>query len=431
MKTKTKQFKDSKLETKILKLSEIKSNPKNPKLHDEDFLDQSFKEFGQVSPMIVDENNVLLAGHGRRDAMKRLGYKDVEVIVKRGLTEKQKEKYLLLDNKLTERGGWDAELLKEFDIEALFASGFEQAELSTMWDDVLQIDGDNFDEQKELEKAKNTDIKPGNLFRLGNHYLLCGDSTDPKNIQRLMGKEKATMVYCDPNYNISLSYDKGIGGKANYGGHTNDHRSDSDYKEFLKKTMVNALEASNKDIHFFYYCDQRYIGLIQDLYKDLEIKNQRVCLWIKNGFNVTPQVAFNKCYEPCVYGIKGKPFLSPVKNLDEILNKEIGTGNRAIDDISDIIDIWLAKRLAGQDYEHATSKPPTLHEKALRRCTKINDIVLDLFGGSGSTLIACEQLKRRAFLSEIEPVFCQLICNRYFNLTGVKAKLLNNKKHES
>ena len=195
--------------------------------------------------------------------------------------------------------------------------------------------------------------------------------------------------------------------------------------------MVNALEASNKDIHFFYYCDQRYIGLIQDLYKDLGIKNQRVCLWIKNGFNVTPQVAFNKCYEPCVYGIKGKPFLSPVKNLDEILNKEIGTGNRAIDDISDIIDIWLAKRLAGQDYEHATSKPPTLHEKALRRCTKINDIVLDLFGGSGSTLIACEQLKRRAFLSEIEPVFCQLICNRYFNLTGVKAKLLNNKKHES
>ena len=413
-----------KIETKILKLSEIKVNPKNPKLHADEMIVQSFVDNGYVCPMVVDENNVLLAGAGRRNAMEKLGYTEAEVVVKRGLTEKQKEKYLLLDNKLTERGGWDAELLKEFQIEDLFSSGFEPEELSAMWNDVLQIDDDDFKEKEELEKAKDTKIKPGNLFKLGNHYLLCADSTNPENIKRLMGKEKASMVYCDPNYNISLNYDSGIGGKANYGGHTNDHRPDSEYKDFLKRTMVNALSAGDKDLHFFYYCDQRYIFMIQDLYKELGIKNQRVCLWIKNGFNVTPQVAFNKCYEPCVYGIRGRPFLSPVKNLDEILNKEIGTGNRAIDDISDMLDIWLAKRLPGQDYEHATSKPPTLHEKALRRCTKINDVVLDLFGGSGSTLIACEQLKRRAFLSEIEPVFCQLICNRFFSLTGIKAKLV-------
>jgi DNA modification methylase len=149
-----------------------------------------------------------------------------------------------------------------------------------------------------------------------------------------------------------------------------------------------------------------------------------VCLWIKNGFNATPRVAFNKCYEPCVYGTKGKPYLAPLHNLNEILDKEIGTGNRTIDDILDILDIWLAKRLPGQEYEHPTSKPPTLHEKALRRCTQINDIVLDLFGGSGSTLIACEELKRRAYLVEKEPIFCQLIINRFEKLTGVKAKLI-------
>ena len=112
------------------------------------------------------------------------------------------------------------------------------------------------------------------------------------------------------------------------------------------------------------------------------------------------------------------------KEANEILNKEIGTGNRTADDIMDIFDIWLAKRLPGQDYEHPTSKPPTLHEKPLRRCSKINDIVLDLFGGSGSTMIACEQLKRRAYMVEIEPIFCQLIINRFEKLTGIKAELI-------
>jgi len=102
-----------------------------------------------------------------------------------------------------------------------------------------------------------------------------------------------------------------------------------------------------------------------------------VCLWIKNGFNATPQTAFNKSYEPCVYGLVGKPYLSETKNLTEIINKEIHTGNQAIDDILDIIDIWLVKRLAGQDYSHPTEKPASLHEKPLKRCTRVGDIVLD------------------------------------------------------
>lgn len=115
-KTNTKNM-NGKIETKVLKLSEIKNNPLNPKKHDADFLDQSFKEMGYVSPMIVDENDMLLAGHGRKNSMVRCGYTEVEVVVKRGLTKKQKEKYLLMDNTLTERGGWDSELLKEFQVE--------------------------------------------------------------------------------------------------------------------------------------------------------------------------------------------------------------------------------------------------------------------------------------------------------------------------
>ncbi|MGH7238548.1 MAG: DNA methyltransferase, partial [Candidatus Saccharimonadales bacterium] len=115
------------------------------------------------------------------------------------------------------------------------------------------------------------------------------------------------------------------------------------------------------------------------------------------------------------------PYLSDSsKNLTEILNREIASGNRAVSDIIDLFDIWLAKREAGQDYQHPTQNPITLHEKPLKRCTKVNDVVLDVFGGSGSTLIACEQMKRVALLSELEPVFCQVTIDRYEALTGRK-----------
>jgi DNA modification methylase len=118
--------------------------------------------------------------------------------------------------------------------------------------------------------------------------------------------------------------------------------------------------------------------------------------------------------------------LSKIKNLDEIMNKEVSSGNGAIDDILDILDIWLIKREKLSDYEHPTQKPPSLHEKALKRCTKAGDIVLDLCAGSGSTLIACEQLNRKAYLIEIEPIFCQIIINRWEKLTGQKVKLIKN-----
>lgn len=404
-------------------------NPRVMSAKQEADLTASIKQFGMVDPIIVNANkerkNIVIGGHQRLKIARKLGYKEVPVIYLNLSEEKEKILNLRL-NKNT--GSWNFELLKNFEIGTLLDVGFDTEEIGMVWNDVLEIEDDEFDEDKELAKIKTTNIKSGDLFALGSHRLLCSDSTNQKSIKKLMDAEKAAMAYCDPPYNISLDYNKGLGGKKDYGGHVNDAKSDSEYKEFLRKTIANAITASQPDSHFFYYCDQKYIGMLQSLYTELGIKNQRVCLWIKNGFNATPQVAFNKCYEPCIYGIKGKPYLAPINNLNEILNKEIGTGNRTIDDILDSLDIWLAKRLPGQDYEHPTSKPPTLHEKALRRCTKINDIVLDLFGGSGSTLIACEQLKRRAYLVEAEPVFCQLIINRFEKLTGVKAKLINKSK---
>jgi DNA modification methylase len=310
-------------------------------------------------------------------------------------------------------------------MDILLESGFDNNDLSDIWDSNMETEDDGFSEEEEIKKIDNIYVKSGDLFQLGNHRLICGNSTDSDIVKKLLNGEKTSFIYSDPPYNIGLDYDKGMSSKSKYGGKTDDNKSDSDYRNFIKKVVENGLTVSNQDLHIFFYCDQKYIGLIQSIYEELGISNQRVCLWVKNGFNVTPQVAFSKCYEPCIYGIKGKPFLSDIHNLSELMNKEIGTGNRTIDDILDIIDIWLAKRLPGQEYEHPTQKPATLHEKSLRRCTKINDIVLDLFGGSGSTLIACEQLKRKAYLVEIEPKFVQLIINRYEKLTGKKSKKIN------
>ncbi|KKR21562.1 MAG: (Cytosine-5-)-methyltransferase protein [Parcubacteria group bacterium GW2011_GWE2_39_37] len=411
-------------------ISQLKPADYNPRKWDElaeEKLTESIKEFGLVDPIIANgadnRKNVVIGGHFRLHIAKKLGFQEVPVIYL-DLPDLNKEKELNLRlNKNT--GSWDIDLLKNFDTELLLDIGFTDVDLGDMWNDMLTIEDDEFDEIKELKKITETNIKAGDMFKLGRHRLICGNSMDKKIIERLMGDELADIVYNDPIYNINLDYNKGLGGGQNYGGTTNDKKSDAEYKEYLKIALINALAHAKKDLHVFSYCDQNFIWLVQELFKELGIKNQRVCLWIKNGLNLTPQVAFNKSFEPIVYGTVGKPYLAPIKNLTEIVNQEIGTGNRAIDDILDMLDVWLEKRLAGQDYLHPTSKPPTLHEKPLRRCSKIDDLVLDLYGGSGSTMVGCEQLKRRAYLVEIEPIFCQLILNRMEQLTGLKAELIN------
>lgn len=420
---------NSNLQVVYVPISELKPAIYNPRKWDEEaikHLTESIKRFGLVDPIVVNgapkRNNIVVGGHFRIKVAKDLGYKEVPAVYINIPNEEREKELNLRLNRNT--GDWDFELLKSFDVEQLLDVGFDDSDLSRIWDENLGIEDDEFDVQKELEKIKEPKTKPGDIYTLGSHKLICGDATNSEVVNKLAETNKISMVYCDPPYNISLDYGNGIGTKGKYGGKTDDKKSSEEYKIFLKKTLENSLSVSLPDAHVFYWCDENYIGLLQEIYKELGITNKRVCLWIKNNQNVTPQTAFNKVYEPCVYGIRGNPYLSEsVRNLNEVLNKEVSTGNRLVDDILDLFNIWLAKRIAAQDYEHPTEKPPTLHEKALRRCTKAGDIVLDLFGGSGSTLIACEQLKRRAYLCEVEPIFCDLIIKRFEKLTGKEARL--------
>ncbi len=411
-------------------VGDLRPAPYNPrKISDEAFahLKESIARFRMIDPVIVNSapkrRGVVIGGHMRLRAAKELGLKTVPVVyVNLPSLEKEKELNLRLNHNT---GEWDFSKLKLFDIDALLDTGFDAEDLAHIWDENLETEDDGFEVDKELFKIKKPKTKLGDLYQLGPHRLICGDSTEPSVLKRLVGKDRASMIYSDPVYNIGIDYDRGIGGKQAYGGAVNDKRSPAEYRAFLKKSLEAALAVAKDDAHVFYWNDESQIGLVQSLFEEIGIANRRVCMWIKNGQNPTPSVAFNKCYEPCIYGTRGKPYLAKgVDSLNEIFNKEITTGNRAIDDILDLLNIWLVKRMAGQDYQHATAKPPTLHEKAIRRCTRPGDLILDSFGGSGSTLVAAQQLKRRAFLVELEPAFCDLIIKRYEALSHEKARKL-------
>ena len=434
---------------KIADLKPAGYNPRRLTEKQREELTKSIQEFGQVEPVVINLDGTVIGGHQRIKIYADLEIENCDAMKPSRQLKKKEEKELNLRlNRNT--GDWDWEKLKaEFDIEELMNVGFDEEELSYLWDDVTTLDDDNFDFDKTIAEIQKTSIKPGDLFRLGNHKLLCGDATKLEDAKKLMDLGKvpvlADIVYCDPPYNIGLDYARGVSlGRNKYSANqrkntkgkfpdlkfksfgVNDRKKIEDYKKFLTETIKNAIIFSKPSAHFFYWCDENYIYLLQEIYKEVGISHRRVCLWIKNNFTLTPQFAFNKVYEACVYGTRGKPYLnSHYKNINEILNREVESGTQVIDEILEMINLWIAKRDAGQEYIHPTQKPIILHEKPLKRCSKPGDIIIDFFGGSGSTLIACEQLKRKCFMMEKDPIFCEGIIKRFEAFTNVKTKQLN------
>ncbi len=419
------------MKIEYIKINDLKPAVYNPRKWDEKILsdiEESIKRFGLCDPLIVngaeERKNILIGGHLRLKVAKSLGFTEIPVVyLNIPEIEREQELNLRLNKNL---GDWDEELLKAFNTDFLLDVGFTPDDLNNFFDDVLEVSDDGFNVQEELAKITEPRAKPGDLYQLGDHRLLCGDSQDIKAVEKLMGGEKAHMIYCDPPYNIGLDYRKGINTKGKYTPDklVNDRKKTDEYGKFLEGTMKNAFAVSRPDAHVFYWCDEKYVWLVQELYEKNGITNRRICFWVKNNFDPTPQVAFNKVIEPCVYGTKGRPAVNHVvKNLSEILNKEVNSIG-AYDDLMSIVQLWLVKRDNSTDYEHPTQKPITLNEKPIKRCRAPGEMILDLFGGSGSTLIAAEQLKRRAFLMEIDPTFCDLIIRRYEHLTGNHAKKL-------
>ncbi len=383
---------------------------------------------GFHSVLVIDKDNTILSGNQRKTALTQLKIKEVNVLVpSRPLTKDERIKIALESNH--NDGEWNMEALKSFNLDLLTDVGFDQMKLIEFWHKDDEVKNDDFDVEKELKKITEPKTKLGDIIILGNHKILCADSTKPENLKKLLGDEKVSMIYSDPVYNLDIDYDGGIGGNKKYGGNVNDSRTFEEYKTFIRESLESALAVSYPSTHVFYYCDQIFIGLIQDVYRSCGISNKRVCLWLKNSQNPVPKIFCNKAYEPAVYGIRGRPYLTEsITTLNEVLNKEFGTGNELIAQVDDFLEIWTAKRLSAKDYQHATSKPITLHEKAIKRCTKPGDIILDSFLGSGSTILAGEQLGRRVYGLELEPKFCDLMIKRYELFTGKKARIEHEEK---
>ena len=392
-------------------------------------LEDSIKEFGTVVPVVLNigtRENVLIGGHQRVIIYADLGIDEIDVMLpNRELDETEERRLNLRLNKNT--GSWDDEKLKLFDMDMLLDVGFGDDELQALFDDIDVID-DQFDIDKALKETKVAKVKLGEIWELGEHRMLVGDSTDTEAVKKLMGTDLADVIYCDPPYNIGLDYSRGIGTAGKYEGlytSKKDSKKESAYKAFIDASMSVALAVAKPNAHLYYWCDSRYIWLTQILYQQHNIDSKRVCLWIKNNSNMTPQIAWNKVYEPCVYGTIGKPYLNKsFTNANEILNQETSSGNQVHEEIIDMIDLWIQKRDAGQDYAHPTQKPVTLNEKPLKRCSAPGHIVFSGFAGSGSDLIACEQLNRKWRGVELDPIFATVCIDRWEAFTNKKAKLI-------
>lgn len=415
----------------IRKLTILKNWKENPRTITKvalEKLKERIVQRGFHSVIVIDTDNTILSGNQRGLALRQLGIKEVNVLVpSRKLTTEERRK-IALESNLND-GEWNMEALKSFNIDLLTDVGFDQMKLVEFWDKDTKIKEESFDLKKEIKLAQKTNIKRGNMYQLGRHRLICEDALNPNTVLKLMGKVKADLINQDPPFNINLSYNKGVGGKKsnkNYGGQTQDNMSDEGYADFIRKMMKNALSVSKKDCHYAYWSDERFVWIFQTLYKELGINSKRLLVWVKNNSSPTPQVAFNKATEYIIYGTTGSPYLSPnVQNANEIINHDTTTGNNLLEELSNII---LQKRLPSNQYSHPTQKDPQVHYKILKRCTKIGDTVLDLTAGSGSIMSACEQLGRTAYMCDYEPVFCQVILNRYKKMTGLNPIQIHEEK---
>ncbi len=378
----------------ILKLSEIMPYENNARKNDKAVKDvaESIKQCGYIAPIIVDENNVILAGHTRYKALKKLGYKEVTVRKVTGLTEEQKRKYRLLDNKTNELAEWDFEKLKD-EIDGLDFSEFDidwGIEEDTETISVIE------DAPIEIDNTREPVTKLGDIWQLGEHRLMCGDSTDEATVEMLMNGQKADMILSDPPYGMCLDTDfSGAVGSLGRKGGTRGNKYDKvigdneDFKPELISTFFDN----------FGYCKEVFLFGADYFAELLPNKNDGSWLvWDKRKESQADAI-----------GSEFELIWSKNKHKRRMLRH----------DWFGFLSSQNAKD--AQHRVHPTQKPVTLLADIINQWGDGCDVIVDLYGGSGSTLIACEQLNRKAYLMELEPKWCDVIIKRWENFTGKKA----------
>lgn len=381
-----------------IKLSDLKPYERNPRNNKEavDYVANSIREFGFKNPIIVDKNNVIVAGHTRYLACKKLGIKEVPCVIADDLTDEQIKAFRLADNKVAEIATWDLDLLDEelddilnFDMSDFgFDVGLEELEEA-------QEDEFDIDELPEEPKAKL-----GDIYQLGNHRLMCGDSTNIENINKLIGVAKINMIYTDPPYGMNLDTDfssmKNNLDFAKEKNFTGGKKYEQGIVDDFNPEMVNTILSLNVKETFLWGADY-YAELLPN-------KNDGSWIVWDKRLDDSADKMYGSCFELCWSKNKHKRDIARIK--------------------------WAGVFGTEQEFDHKryhpTQKPIKLSSWFLNKYSKENDNILDLFGGSGSTLIACEQLDRNCYMMELDPYYIDVIIARWEKYTGEKAVLIND-----
>ena len=381
----------------------------NARTHSDEQVGQiarSIEEFGFVNPVLVGSDDVIVAGHGRLMAANQLGMETVPVIVLGHLDETQRRALVIADNQITANSGWDEELLKlelseldalDFDLDLM---GFSDEELEGL---LLteDIEGQT-DDDDVLEPEEHPVSQTGDLWILGDHRVLCGSATEQADVETLMAGQLADMIFTDPPYNVDYANPEKTG-KAKKDSRIKNDNLGSEFYTFLLAAMTNMLSVCKGAI---YICmSSSELDTLQKAFREGGGKWSTFIIWAKNTFTLG-RADYQRQYEPILYGWKegSEHFWCGARNQG---------------------DVWFFNKPVKNDL-HPTMKPVELVERAIRNSSKSRDIVLDLFGGSGSTLIACEKSHRSARLTELNPKYVDVIVRRWEEYTGKEATLESN-----
>jgi DNA modification methylase len=371
-------------------------------------LRSSLREFGFVSPVIVDRDYNIIAGHGRILAAKAEGLTEIPCVFVEYLTETQKKAYILADNRLALNAGWDEELLalefadlKDMGFD-LGLMGFDLKEIEKMFAADVEAEEDNFDIDAELEKPTFSALD--DIWTLGRHRLIVGNSTKPETYATLMQGKQANLIMTDPPYGID--YGKGTAGRIK----NDKFDSDELFYSFLFDSFKNMADSlANDGAAYVFHADSKGLTF-RKAFEDAGFKLSGCCIWAKNTFTLG-RSDYQWCHEPCLYGWKKS-------------GKHNWYGDRKQS------TIWKCDKPSRSE-KHPTMKPIPLLSPPRQNTTQTNGVVLDPFGGSGSTLICCEQLDRICYTIELDPKFADVIINRYIENVGTAEGVFVERDGES
>jgi len=389
-------------------INTIKPYENNPRKLKDSAIDKvamSLKEYGFRQPIVVDKDRVIVVGHTRYRASKKLGFKEVPITIADNLTPEQINAYRIADNRTAEESEWDSELLKMEikDLEAkdfkLDLLGFNEDQLN----DMLFEEKQGLTDEDEVPEAPEEPIsKLGDIWKLGNHKLICGDSTILNNYEKLFNENKADLLMTDPPYNVD--YEGKTKDKLTI---QNDSKNDDDFLQFLTDAFNNCAIHLKLGCSFYIFHSDWYGLEFRQSIKNSDLELKQNLIWAKNSM-VMGRQDYQWQHEPCLYGWKR------------------GASHSWYSDRKQTTIIKYDR--PSKSKLHPTMKPVGLVEYLIKNSSKQEDIILDPFLGSGTTLMACEKQGRICYGVELDPKYCDVIIKRWENFTGAKAKLENGQK---